>query len=425
MTKPISTEYAAPNNATVEIPVIEIRPSALNPRKHFAEASLEELTNSIRVFGVEQAITVRPTDEEGMPFEIVMGERRWRAACAAGLTTIPARVAPCTDEELVSRALVENLVRSDLSCMEIAHGYKALSDKGWTQEKIAQQFSTDQPQVSLLLGLLKLPEYVQGLLESQRLSKSHGFALLTIADEQQACSWLAKVAIDESLSEKELRDRVRAKRQELDDKKQQPRLPLEGAGKVTTTKTTTETTTTPAAPPVELPSSGKPAPEVKENYTPADAKKEFEASQNPDPDVPRLSELPSSSLADLPAPSPEATGAVVPVPVAPAKELGSSAKDEPLKQAAAPVAATGKSVGVHIDQRWDDWLWEHDLETVDAALEQLATLRQRPQLSAMAHKCLKAICPEGLELSTFLEDVLIGRARTEGIDINTLIEIPE
>ena len=89
------------------------------------------------------------------------------------------------------------------------------------------------------------------------------------------------------------------------------------------------------------------------------------------------------------------------------------------------MAATGKSVGVHIDQRWDDWLWENELETVDAALEQLATLRQRPQLSAMAHKCLKAICPEGLEPATFLEDVLIGRARTENIDINTLIEIPE
>lgn len=419
MTKPISTEYAAPNNATVEIPVIEIRPSALNPRKHFSEGAMEDLVNSVRLLGVEQAITVRPTGEQATPFEIVMGERRWRAATAAGLATIPARVKSYSDEELVSSALTENLVRSDLSCMEIAHGYKVLVDQGWLQEKIAAQFSTEQSQVSqsqvsLLLGLLKLPEYVQGLLESQRLSKSHGFALLTIADEQQACSWLAKCAVDETLSEKELRDRVRSKRQELDDKKQQPRLPLEGAGKVTTTKTTTETTSTPAAP-------SKPAPEVKEGYTPADAKREFEVSQKQDPDVPRL--------ADLPAPPAEATGgsleaadapAAAPVPVAPTK-----AKDEPLKQSGAPVAATGKSVGVHIDQRWDDWLWENELETVDAALEQLATLRQRPQLSAMAHKCLKAICPEGLEPATFLEDVLIGRARTENIDINTLIEIPE
>lgn len=396
MTKPFSAaEYSAPNSPVIELPLAKIRQSELNPRKHFDEAALTELTNSIRLLGVEQAITVRTTDSEEASFEIVMGERRFRAATAAGLETIPARVIECSDEELVARALAENLIRSDLSCIETARGYKALADRQWTQEKIAGQFGTDQPQVSLLLGLLKLPEYVQGLLQSRpkEFSKSHGFALLPLADEEKACNWLAKCVLDESLSEKDLRERVRTKRREIDDAKAQPRIPGTDTWR-STTDTGKGKTSLPA------PASAKETNGLKRE----DSDKEFAAAMAPDPLVTPLSELPSPA----PTPTTETATTTTTTPTA----------------TPAP-AASGSTISVLIGQQWDDWLWENDLPTVDAAMAQLAELRMRPQLSPLAHKALKAICPEGIELSQFLEDVLVGRARSAGVDIAVLSEIPE
>lgn len=412
-TNPVDASHLTPNtlaSAVIEIPFLEIRQSPLNPRKHFDPQALEDLAASIRLFGIEQAITVRPktlcsSQAEEHPecrYEIVMGERRYRAALMAGLTTIPARVVECTDDELIARALTENVERQDLSCIEIAHGYRALVGQGWKQEQIAQKFHTDQPQVSLILGLLRLPEYVQGLLAAQRLTKSHGIALLPLAEEEKAASWLAKRAIDESLSEKELREQVRQKKSELEQAQQPALFPKDASKPAPTPKPAT--------------------PDVKPDFTPADAKREFEESQKPDPDVPSLSSLPPVAAT---APAPEA------VPQAPAQEAPTTPAPLPERlgvQHPVPQQFAGARVATTIPAEVDDWLFENDL-TLDAAL----LLLRRPQLTPLAHKCLKALTedfnakqegePVGLEVR--LESILIVRAQQAGFDIDTLREIPE
>ncbi|MDR7518687.1 MAG: ParB/RepB/Spo0J family partition protein [Armatimonadota bacterium] len=170
----------ARHQGVVEIPVDRIRPNALQPRLAFGSEPLSELEASIREHGVLQPVLVRPAGGE---YELVAGERRWRAAAAAGLRTIPAMVRHLDDRSALEAALVENLQREDLGPLERARAYRRLiEDFGMSQEDVARRVGRSQPSVANTLRLLSLPGEVQASLEAGRISEGHARALLTVQD---------------------------------------------------------------------------------------------------------------------------------------------------------------------------------------------------------------------------------------------------
>lgn len=167
-----------------EIPVTDIHPNRKQPRTVFDEDDMAELVHSVREIGVLQPIVVRTSTEKGgEPYELVMGERRWRAVQAAGLTTIPAIVRDTTDDDLLRDALLENLHRSQLNPLEEAAAYQQLlEDFGTTHEQLADRIGRSRPQVSNTLRLLKLPPLVQRRVAANVLSAGHARALLSLPD---------------------------------------------------------------------------------------------------------------------------------------------------------------------------------------------------------------------------------------------------
>ncbi|MBP5618267.1 MAG: ParB/RepB/Spo0J family partition protein, partial [Clostridia bacterium] len=154
-------------NAVTEIRLSEIEPNRAQPRRQFDEAALEELAESIRKVGLLQPITVRPMANLG--YQIVAGERRWRACRMAGLETVPAIVKELTDRECAEVALIENLQREDLNPVEEAKGYRSLIDRFLlTQEQVAQAVGKSRPAVANALRLLALPDDILALLEEGR-----------------------------------------------------------------------------------------------------------------------------------------------------------------------------------------------------------------------------------------------------------------
>ncbi len=179
-----------------EIPVDQIESNALQPRKAFEPGPLDDLARSIKASGVIQPIVVR---RMGVGWQIIAGERRWRAAKLAGLTRIPAIVREASDVEALELALVENLLREDLNPIEEGEAYqKLLADFGWTQEELGQRVGRDQSTISNCLRLLKLPGSIQDDLKAGRLTMGHARALLALPtaaeqlrlrDEILAHSW--------------------------------------------------------------------------------------------------------------------------------------------------------------------------------------------------------------------------------------------
>ncbi|MDQ0616194.1 ParB/RepB/Spo0J family partition protein [Arthrobacter globiformis] len=167
-----------------EIPVTDIHPNRKQPRSVFDEDDMAELVHSVREIGVLQPIVVRTSTEKGgEPYELVMGERRWRAVQAAGLSTIPAIVRDTTDDDLLRDALLENLHRSQLNPLEEAAAYQQLlEDFGTTHEQLADRIGRSRPQVSNTLRLLKLPPLVQRRVAANVLSAGHARALLSLPD---------------------------------------------------------------------------------------------------------------------------------------------------------------------------------------------------------------------------------------------------
>jgi len=165
-----------------DLQVHEVRPSRLQPRREIAEGDIAELTASIVDRGVLQPIVVRPI-EEG--YELVAGERRWRAALAAGLQVVPAVVRTFSDQESLEVALLENLQREDLRPLDRARAYRRLHDEfGVTQEQIASRLRKSQSTIANTLRLLQLPDEVQGSLEAGRISEGHARALLALPNPQ-------------------------------------------------------------------------------------------------------------------------------------------------------------------------------------------------------------------------------------------------
>lgn len=184
-----------------EISVADIHPNRKQPRSVFDEDDMAELVHSVREIGVLQPIVVRKSTEDGIePYELVMGERRWRAVQAAGLDTIPAIVRETTDDDLLRDALLENLHRSQLNPLEEAAAYQQLlEDFGTTHEQLADKIGRSRPQVSNTLRLLKLPPLVQRRVAAGVLSAGHARALLSLPDAA-AMERLAQKIVAEGMS---------------------------------------------------------------------------------------------------------------------------------------------------------------------------------------------------------------------------------
>ena len=182
----ISTdEVLPPGSSTInEIPLDEIEANPNQPRREFDEGSLQELSNSIRELGIVQPITVRQTGERR--YQIVAGERRWRASQMAGLATIPAYIRTIDDENVMEMALVENIQREDLNAIDIALAYAHLLDQeGMTQEKVADRVGKSRVAVANYLRLLKLPAQVQMALQKKAIDMGHARALLSLDSPSQ------------------------------------------------------------------------------------------------------------------------------------------------------------------------------------------------------------------------------------------------
>ena len=177
----ISTEAVRTQGSSTinEIPIEQIEPNADQPRSLFNEEALQELANSIHEIGIIQPITLRQISDNR--FQIIAGERRWRASKIAGLKTIPAYIRTINDENVMEMALVENIQREDLNPVEIALAYEhLLENTGMTQEKVSERVGKSRTAVTNYLRLLKLPAQVQMSLQKKEVDMGHARALLAL-----------------------------------------------------------------------------------------------------------------------------------------------------------------------------------------------------------------------------------------------------
>ena len=188
------------------VAIEQLKGGRLNPRKEFREDDLAELADSIRVKGLVQPILARP-EPGGQGYEIVAGERRWRAAQRAGLTQVPVIVRELDDREVLELAIIENVQRADLNAIEEAGGYRDLVERyGYNQEQLAEIIGKSRSHVANTLRLLKLPEGVQALVQSGKLSAGHARAIIG-RDDADA---LAERIIAEDLNVREVEALVQA-----------------------------------------------------------------------------------------------------------------------------------------------------------------------------------------------------------------------
>lgn len=179
------------------LPIDQVVPSPFQPRKHFAPDELTELVESIKQRGVLQPILVRRSRSGNNQYELIAGERRWRASTAAGLKEIPAIIKDLSDVETLEIALIENLIRHDLNAVEEAEGYARLMEEfNYTQEQLAKSLNKSRSHIANSLRLLGLPENVRGHLVEGRLTPGHARAILRVMDQEE----FAHKIINESMS---------------------------------------------------------------------------------------------------------------------------------------------------------------------------------------------------------------------------------
>ena len=193
---------------SVSLPISQVEPGLNQPRKRFDEAALADLTESIRVHGIIQPLTVRRLSSGY--YQIIAGERRWRAAKAAGLAEVPAVIIEADDRKVMELGLIENLQREDLNPVEEAQGYQVLmQDYGLTQEQVAQRMGKSRPAITNMLRLLALPQDVLALVEEEQLSAGHARAILAApsADLQRQA---AKQVMEHQLSVRQTEALIKA-----------------------------------------------------------------------------------------------------------------------------------------------------------------------------------------------------------------------
>src|SRR5712691_10380411 len=193
----------AEEDELIEVPIDRVEVNPNQPRRDFDAVALDELTASIKASGIIQPVVVR---RQGTGYQLIVGERRWRAARQAGLLRIPAVVREATDAQSIELALVENLLREDLNPIEAAQAYqKLLAEFAWTQEELAQRIGKDRTSIANCLHLLRLPEEIQADLRSGRLTMGHARALLALTsvaeqlrlrDEILAHDWSVRTTED-------------------------------------------------------------------------------------------------------------------------------------------------------------------------------------------------------------------------------------
>ena len=204
---PMTREEVQAQGGAREIPVAAIDPNPYQPRRVFEPAGLQELADSIKASGLLQPVVVRP--RPGGRFELIAGERRWRAVQQLGQPRIPALVREVDDRSLLTLALIENLQRNDLSPLDAARGYQRLIEEfSIAQQEVARMVGKDRSTVSNTLRLLRLPEAVQELLEARRISEGHARALLALADSREMIR-LARECADQEWSVRDLEARIR------------------------------------------------------------------------------------------------------------------------------------------------------------------------------------------------------------------------
>jgi len=212
-----------------------ITPNSEQPRTNFNEESLNELAQSIRANGIVQPIIVR---KKGNGYQLVAGERRWRAAQQAGLKKIPAIIKKISDEKILELALIENIQRQELNAVEEARAYKNLIDTiGLTQELVAERVGKNRTVITTSLRLLKLPEEIQRLIEEEKISAGHGRALL-MNNDAEVQRKIAKTIIEMSLSVRDTEKAVKRVGREKDQvaEKKAVRIELDANAREAETK---------------------------------------------------------------------------------------------------------------------------------------------------------------------------------------------
>ena len=204
----------AQTGGSVSLPIAQVEPGLNQPRKHFEEEALADLAESIRQHGMIQPLTVRRL-ASGY-YQIIAGERRWRAARMAGLEEVPATIIEADDRKVMELGLIENLQREDLNPMEEAAGYRSLiQDYGLTQEEAAHRVSKSRPAVANAMRLLSLPQEVQWLIEQGNLSAGHGRALLSLPAPEEQIQFAGEI-MEKGYSVRETEERIRQRLQAQD-----------------------------------------------------------------------------------------------------------------------------------------------------------------------------------------------------------------
>jgi len=215
-TTDITTSEAKPLNSISEIPISQVEANPFQPRTEFKEEELRELSESIKVHGVIQPITVRKMGFDS--YQLISGERRTRASRLAGLTNIPAYIRLANDQEMLEMALIENIQREDLNAIEVAISYKRLMDEcSLNQEQLGDRVGKNRSTVSNYLRLLNLPVNIQAALRDDKISMGHARAIIGIedADEQQ---YLFDQMIENNLSVRAVESLVRKASEESSQK---------------------------------------------------------------------------------------------------------------------------------------------------------------------------------------------------------------
>ncbi|MHB8996514.1 MAG: ParB/RepB/Spo0J family partition protein [Armatimonadota bacterium] len=203
----LSGEVLTQSRAVIEVPLDEIEPNPMQPRQYMDDHALEELTLSIETHGVLQPIMVRSA---ASGYQIVAGERRWRAARRAGLQTVPCLVQNADNLQALELAMIENLQRDDLNALEAARGYRLMmTEFGMTQEEVARKIGKSRSGIANSLRVLDLPEHAQELIRLGQITEGHGRALLGLLDRPQDFERILQAVLDNSLNVRETERLVR------------------------------------------------------------------------------------------------------------------------------------------------------------------------------------------------------------------------